>query len=583
MKRPVFFKLSMSYLLLVLVVAGLMLMFMLRSFHAHSIETSTRDLHRIGLALSHQIRPLMENGQPEELNALISAVSRDVQARITVIHGLGKVLADSDNTAASMENHRRRPEVLAALTGSMGQSIRYSTTLGRDMLYVALPLETTGGITAVLRLSIPLEDIQILLGAMRTDLLVLASIIILFSLLIALLFSHAVSSPIRRLSRASRRLAEGDFKERVWLRTGDEIQELAESFNNMAERLEGSFAELASSKEELEGIVSSMAEALLALDEKGRVRLANSSAERLFGTGKVLGRYYWEIVRSPQLNNLIERASRQQATDTVDIDDKVYLCSVTPVSSGKARVVLMHDITEMKRLEKIKRDLVVNVSHELRTPLTAIKGFTETLLEKRSDGSAEYLEIIKNHTDRLINIINDLMELSGLESGEVRLDAEDVSLRGLIEETLALFGPALKAKNLAAKIEGPQQDVIIRGDAYRLEQLLTNLIDNAVKYTEQGGITVSFGSSQNIAVVKVADTGIGIPREHLGRIFERFYAVDKSRSRKLGGTGLGLSIVKHVVTLHKGTISVTSRPYGGTTFTITLPLAAGSPHREATG
>ena len=311
MKRPVFFKLSMSYLLLVLVVAGLMLMFMLRSFHAHSIETSTRDLHRIGLALSHQIRPLMENGQPEELNALISAVSRDVQARITVIHGLGKVLADSDNTAASMENHRRRPEVLAALTGSMGQSIRYSTTLGRDMLYVALPLETTGGITAVLRLSIPLEDIQILLGAMRTDLLVLASIIILFSLLIALLFSHAVSRPIRRLSRASRRLAEGDFKERVWLRTGDYIQELAESFNNMAERLEGSFAELASSKEEMEGIVCPC-EALLALDEKGGSDWPTAVRRDYSAQAKFSG-YYWEIVRSPQLNNLIEqpRGSRQ--------------------------------------------------------------------------------------------------------------------------------------------------------------------------------------------------------------------------------------------------------------------------------
>ncbi|HPA85793.1 MAG TPA: ATP-binding protein, partial [Deltaproteobacteria bacterium] len=571
-----------SYLLLVLVVAGLILIFMLRSFNAHSIEASTRNLHRVGLALGHQIRPLMENERPEELDTLITAVGKDIQARITIIDSQGKVLADSGNTASSMENHRHRPEVLAALTGSAGSSIRYSTTLDKDMLYVSLPLESTGRMPAALRLSIPLENIHVLLSAMRKDSLMLASAIILFSLLIALLFSHAVSSPIRLLSRASRRLAEGDFKSRVRLKTNDEIQELAESFNDMTERLEISFAELSSNKEELEGIVSSMSEALLALDDRGRVRLANRSAGDLFGTEKVIGRYSWELIRAPELNGLIERASQQPAAESIDLEDKTYLCSVTPIRSGKAKVILLHDITEMRRLEKIKKDLVVNVSHELRTPLTAIKGFTETLMEESTDSHLEYLKVIKNHTDRLINIITDLLELSKLEAGEFRLDAEDVPLRALIESVLALFGPALTSKNLTAGIEGPQQDVIIKGDPFLLEQLFTNLIDNAVKYTEKGGITISLGSSQNIAVVKVTDTGIGIPREHLGRIFERFYVVDKSRSRRLGGTGLGLSIVKHIVTLHKGAISVTSRPYGGTAFTITLPLAALS-SKNATG
>lgn len=577
MKKPVFFKLYLSYLLLVLVVAGLILTFMLRSFNAHSIETTTRNLHTLGLALRHQIRPLIEQERPDELDSLISAVGRDIRARITIINSQGKVLADSDNTAASMESHRHRPEVLAALTGSVGSSIRYSTTLDKDMLYVALPLETTGGIPAAIRLSIPLEDIQVLLGAMRTDSLGLASIIILFSLLIAFFFSHAVSTPIRLLSKASRRLAEGDFWARVRLRTNDEIQGLAESFNDMAERIESSFAELSAGKEDLEGIISSMTEALLALDSHGKVRLVNRSAGDLIGTERVIGRYYWEVIRSPQLSSLVEKASQQPATGSIDLDEKTFLCSVTPIRAGKAKVLLLHDITEMKRLEKIKRDLVVNVSHELRTPLTAIKGFTETLMEESTDSSLEYLTIIKNNTDRLIKIITDLMELSELELKEVVPEVEDVPVRALLESVIALFEPALKKKNLIARIEGPHQDVVIKGDPFRLEQLFLNLIDNAVKYTEEGGVTVSFGSSQNIAVIRVTDTGIGIPREHLGRIFERFYVADKSRSRRLGGTGLGLSIVKHIVTLHKGAINVTSRPYGGSTFTITLPLAAGSP------
>lgn len=581
MKRPVFLKLYLSYLLLVLVVAGLILIFMLRSFNAHSIEASTRNLHRVGLALGHQIRPLMENERPEELDTLITAVGKDIQARITIIDSQGKVLADSGNTASSMENHRHRPEVLAALTGSAGSSIRYSTTLDKDMLYVSLPLESTGRMPAALRLSIPLENIHVLLSAMRKDSLMLASAIILFSLLIALLFSHAVSSPIRLLSRASRRLAEGDFKSRVRLKTNDEIQELAESFNHMAGRLESAFAELSAGKEELEGIVSSMTEGLMVLDSQARIRMANRSALDIVGCGDASGRYAWELIRSPDFDRLLEESLTAPARGSIDLGDKTFLCSIAPILSGRARVMLLHDITWMRRLEKIKRDLALNVSHELRTPLSAIKGFAETLREESTGEHLEYLEVILRNADRLIGIVDGLLELSELEGENPAIDIREVRLREIVEGVFSLFRQKLEEKGLTASVEETRPGVTIRGDPFRIEQLFINLIDNAIKYTQEGGITVSLGGSQNIAVIKVSDTGIGIPREHLGRIFERFYVVDKSRSRKLGGTGLGLSIVKRIVSLHRGTISVSSRPCEGTSFTITLPLDASSPEDRA--
>ncbi len=577
MRRPVFLKLFVSYLLLILVVAGLILALVFNSLNSHSIETSTRSLQKLGLALRHQVRALIAGGLTGELDSLVRGIGEETHTRITVIDGRGSVLADSGNIPQTMENHGNRPEVLTALTGSMGRSVRFSTTLGKDMLYVALPLEPGGAAQPVLRMSMPLEDIDILMRSMRAGALELAAITVALSLLIAFFFSHAVSSPIRELNRASRRIAGGDFGTRVTLRTGDEIQELAESFNDMAERTERSFTEISESREELEGILSSMSEGLLVLDSQGRIQLANQSAREIAGAKDIAGRCSWEVIRSQRLNELVERAPQQPVSGEIELGEKIYLCSITPVPSGKTRVMLLHDITGMKRLEKIKRDLAVNVSHELRTPLTAIKGFTETLMEECRGDHREYLRIIERHTDRLMNIVTDLLDLSELEEEETRLHVEDVHLGELLGNVLTLFEPIIARKNLTAVTEGTQAGVVIKADPFRLEQLFTNLVDNAVKYTENGGVTVSLGSSQNIAVVKVADTGVGIPREHLGRIFERFYTADKSRSRRLGGTGLGLSIVKHIVTLHRGTIHVASRPSQGTTFTVTLPINAHSP------
>jgi two-component system, OmpR family, phosphate regulon sensor histidine kinase PhoR len=573
MKKPIFIKLFASYLLLIIALSAIILSIVFRSFSSHVTDTTAEGLRKLGLSLQYTIKPFLEQGRIHDLESAVRQIEADIHVRVTVIDSQGTVLADSEHSPETMENHMNRPEVRAALSGTMGRSIRYSTTLKRDMLYVALPMKSGVKTEAVIRTSIPLENIDPLLFTVKRHTLELVSIIVLSSLLVALLFTHALSARIRSLYKASKRLAGGDFSARVSLQGEDEIEELAGSFNEMAERLERYFSELTRSKEELEGIISSMDEGLLVLDSQGRIMLANRSVNAITGTDNTAGRYYWELIRSPRLNSLFDMAAQGSLTDEIELGEKTYLCSITPIHSGKDRIILLHDITEMKRIETIKRDLAVNVSHELRTPLTAIKGFTETMIDEGESGKLEYLEIIRRHTDRLINIINDLLDLSEMEASGMKIAAEDVRLKPLIESVLLMFDRKLKDKGLKASLEETSGDVVVKGDPFRLEQLFTNLIDNAIKYTEEGGITVTIESDRQNAVISITDTGIGIPKEHIERIFERFYVVDKSRSRKLGGTGLGLSIVKHITNLHKGSIAVSSRPYSGTTFTVTLPRA----------
>lgn len=571
MKIPIFFKIFAGYLLVCLALSGLFLVITFQTIRSHYLETSTSNLKSLSIAVKETAQPLIQREDVSGLDSLMKNLGEELNTRITIINAQGIVLADSETDSESLENHRNRPEVLAALSGNIGRTIRYSTTIKKDMLYVAMPMELGGRITAVMRMSLPFEDIDDLLNTLRWNILQLASIIIIFSIIIALLFSHIISLPIRELNRASRQVASGNLNVRVSLRNKDEIRELAESFNDMTEKLQTSFSDLSQSKEEVESIISSITEALLVIDNEGRILMFNESAKKIIKSNTIAGKYYWEVIRSGQFNALVERAGKAPASNDFALDDKSYLCSITPIRSGKAKVILLHDITQMKQIETIKKDLVVNVSHELRTPLTAIKGFTETLLDEETSQNKEYLEIIQRHTDRLINIVNDLLDLSELEERAIKLNYEKIDLHDIIDKVMVIFSQKLEDKGLEFNTEG-SNPAAFHADPFRLEQMFSNLIDNAIKYTEKGSITISIENSPSEVTIKTSDTGIGIPKEHLQRIFERFYVVDKSRSRSLGGTGLGLAIVKHIVSLHGGTISVQSRSQVGTTFTIKLPV-----------
>jgi two-component system phosphate regulon sensor histidine kinase PhoR len=342
----------------------------------------------------------------------------------------------------------------------------------------------------------------------------------------------------------------------------------------MTDQIRTLFTQLSHQKEELNSIISSIQEGLLVFDKQGKITLSNESFKKITGGSDIKGKFYWEVVREPHFGELIKRvrAEKRNYVEEVVLHDKIFLCSTTFLGAREEIVVILYDITEMKSIEKIKKDFVVNVSHELRTPLTAIKGFVETLEEEIDEKNRHYVDIIRKHTDRLINIVKDLLTLSELEEKGTTLELEEVHLGNMMERIFKIFDPQMREKNLMRELKVENNLPLIKADSFKLEQAFVNLIDNAVKYTEQGKITLSLKQRDNQVMIEIEDAGIGIPDEHIPRIFERFYVVDKSRSKRLGGTGLGLSIVKHIVHLHNGTIDVKSTPNQGTTFSITLPI-----------
>jgi two-component system phosphate regulon sensor histidine kinase PhoR len=350
----------------------------------------------------------------------------------------------------------------------------------------------------------------------------------------------------------------------------DEFQPLADKFNQMAAQLAASLAQIRRQKTELETILASMPHGLLVVDEQGRIKLSNKSLRRIAETDELDEHFYWEIFREAEFGALLKQAAqtRQNHFGELAKNDRYYAVIVAPLAENSL-VVLLQDNTETRELERIKRDFVANAAHELRTPLTAIKGFAETLEDEVQFGQKHYVEVIKKNTERLISIVRDILTLSELETGRA-LEKEKINLQILLADLQNIFAARLQEKGLAFSII-EETPVEISGDIFKLQQVFINLLDNAVKYTEKGGVTIRLAKTKTCAVVSVEDTGSGIPSAEQNRIFERFYVVDRSRSRALGGTGLGLSIVKHIVLLHNGEITVESSPRGSK-FTVALPL-----------
>ena len=573
MKASIFTRIFGGYLVLIVALAAFVLLFSFGIIREHYLQTLTTGLTQTATALRFSIAPLIERMNLDGMHRFVGTAARETSTRITVIDSTGVVLADSEESPKKMENHKGRPEVADALAGKVGHSLRYSSTAGRETLYVAIPIQKEGTLQGVLRTSLTVRQIDVLLGSLRAHILQISLIIALIALAAAFLFSRSLLVPIREVTAAARRLADGDLNARVFLKRGDEIKELAGSFNDMAERISTLVTELSRQKEELNGIVDSIQEGLLVLDKGGKVLYSNDSFARFVQQPALEGKYFWEVLRNPQFFELIEKARRdgRSLTEEVQIGDRVYLSSVTFMPLRQELVSVLHDVTDIKNVERVKRDFVVNVSHELRTPLTAIKGFVETLEEEVSDPGKRYVDIIKRNTDRLINIVQDLLLLSELEE-QGALHLEEIDVAPVLENILRIFDDRLREKHLSVKTDIGQGVPRIKADPFKLEQVFVNLIDNAIKYTEKGEIAVRIGTTGSKVIIEVHDSGIGIPRQDLRRVFERFYVVDKSRSRKFGGTGLGLSIVKHIVLLHNGSIDVDSTPGTGTTFTVTLPV-----------
>jgi len=573
MKHSIFSKIFGSYVLIVLLLSTLILFFSFRVFKNFYISSVTDELKILGNALESEVAPYLEEKSFQALDVSVKDLGRKIKIRITVIKPQGVVLADSQKDPKLMENHRNRPEIIQALTNSVGSFSRYSTTIKEDMLYVALPVRKDGKTIAVLRLSVLLKDLHNLLAILQKEILKSELVIIVICLVGAFIFLKSLTRSIKKVNIAFQKVASGDFETKVFLKRNDEVKQLADGFNLMTDQIKNLFEELSFQKDNLNSIFASIQEGFAVLDDKGRIILSNESFKKIAQTKLADGKLYWEVIRDVKFGELVKkvRENKRNLSEELELNGKFYLSSATFLTLRDQIVIVFSDITETKNMEKIKRDFVVNVSHELRTPLTAIKGFAETLEEEVGENAKTYAEVIKRNTDRLINIVQDLLLLSELEEKGSKLESEDVNLKHLVENVSRIFKSRLTDKGLDFRLNVEGGLPVVKGDSFKLEQMLINLLDNAVKYTEKGKIVLALKRKDETVEIIVEDTGIGIPQEQLARIFERFYVVDKSRSKKFGGTGLGLSIVKHIVLSHKGTIAVESSLAKGTTFTISLP------------
>ncbi|MBI5375069.1 MAG: HAMP domain-containing protein [Candidatus Schekmanbacteria bacterium] len=573
MKRTIFTKILSGYLVIIFSLCSLILIFSFNTIKSHYIQLLEQDLTRLALSVKVTIAPMLEEKKYNDIDALIKTTGPELNTRITIILSDGTVVADSEKDPHTMENHKARPEIIEASNGNPGSSLRFSATINEEMLYLALPLKKGNEIEGYVRLSLHLKDINPLLTKLEISIAGIAAVILIISVIGAVFLARNLARPIKDLSAASKKFAEGDFDVRVFLNNKDEMRDLADNFNYMTGEIRNLFGELSSQKDELHGIISSFQAGVILIDKSGTIILCNEKAKQIAGNEMISGKSFWEGLRNPDFNEIVDnvRMNRINKEGEIEICSRIYHCSASYIPAKDEIIVLLHDITELKNIEKVKKDFVVNVSHELRTPLTAIKGYVETIEDEIDDKNRNYIEIIKRNTDRLVNIVNDLLLLSELEEKGTRLTIEKVNLKGIIENSIKALEHKAREKNIEMKVEADEKVPLVRGDPFKLEQLFINLIDNAIKYTDQGKVTVTLRCEASNVIAKVTDTGIGIPKEDLSRVFERFYVVDKSRSKKSGGTGLGLSIVKHIVMLHNGRIDIESTPGEGSKFTVTLP------------
>lgn len=573
MNKTFSIKLFISFFIVTLLFTFFFIILTFPLIKKHYINTLTDELKELAFVIEPQIVPLIKEGSADDIDKLVKELRKNIETRITVIDPKGVVLGDSDEEPITMENHSDRQEIVSALKGNIGSSIRFSDTLKKSMLYVAVPISDGGPNLGVVRVSLFLSHIDVLIGKLQKRILYIVMGIMLVSLVGALLFSRALSKPVREIEKTAQKVADGDFKARVFLKQRDELGKLASRFNYMAERIDTLFTELTLQKDELFGIISSIEEGIIVLDRDGKIMLMNESFQKIAGIDSSIGTYFWEIIRKPELDEIVKEAQVKKGSTHREMafGERVFHVGASYVPSKNEIVLTFHDITDIKSLEAVKKEFVTNISHELKTPLTAIKGFLETMGNVSNKKNAHYLNIIKRNTERLISIVGDISHLSELEERSILPSLEPVEINGIVLDVISIFETRIKEKGITLITNLEKRKTVISADPFQMEQMIINLIDNAVKYTNEGEIKVTTERDNGWFTLSVSDTGIGIPDKDLPRIFERFYRADKSRSRRLGGTGLGLSIVKYIVLLHNGIINVNSIHGSGTIFTVKLP------------
>jgi two-component system, OmpR family, phosphate regulon sensor histidine kinase PhoR len=566
----IFFKLLASFLLVI--AAGMVpLGFSLRHAWESSLRAEIeRNLQQKAVMFAHRV----QTDRGHSLQEITSEEGQAAGARATVIDARGKVLADSEMSPGDAENEAGRPEFAAALAGKIGQSTRGGGSLQLPFLYISVPI--SGG---AVRLAYSMSDLQSDTISLRRMLLFGIGASFVVAVLVAALMTHFLSRRLQRIVDFAGKISAGDLSARIDDNAGDEIGKVASALDKTARQLEENFSALQNSRHQLETLLNSMQDAVIAVGADDRVQWANHSMDALVPQRTRLHVPLVETVRDPEFLRAVHTASVQrQATSaraTSILPSRTFDVTAAPLPAGGA-VAVLRDLTEVERVEKTRRDFIANVSHELRTPLTSIQGYTETLLDVSEDGdhSREFLEIIRKNAMRISRLTEDLLTLARVESGEQRFEMQAVVPRTLLEDALESFQEIAAGQGIQLLIEDAAETPV-EADREAMHQVFSNLVDNALKYGGTGGGKVVLGAHpcEHGVEFYVRDFGGGIPSEHLPRLFERFYRVDKARSRESGGTGLGLAIAKHIVLAHRGSIRAESELNHGSTFLFILPAA----------
>ena len=564
---------------------------------AWSASSSFKQLHidslkeDLALRCALAAEPLMEHWSPGDKElplAICSEIAKRASARFTLIDISGHVLFDSEEEPAKMGDHSSRPEFIAAMKGAPGSSVRYSATLNKNMLYVAIPVGKGGKSEAALRLAIPTTRVDEEMRGLYARLALAGFATAVAVALLSLLLSRGISHPMDEMRKSACRIAAGELDHRIPAPDTEELFELSASLNRMAEQLKCRLREITHEKNEREAILSSMSEGVIAIDSDARIISVNRAATSLLKlSGSVDERFFHEAIRNSALQDFVsELLSEAASTKEAEIEFHNEDQRLFQVKGGSLKdssgfqigaLIVINDITRIRQLEDVRRDFVANVSHEIKTPVTAIKGSVETLLEGAMNNPVDaerFLKIIVKHAERLNALVEDVLSLASVESVDApeRLNLVDCKLKDLMETAIGLCREKADARQISFETD-VKDDIVLKVDRSLLEQAIVNLVDNAIKYSVDGSKIELKGlhDANGRTLISVRDSGAGIPKEHLPRLFERFYRVDKARSRRLGGTGLGLAIVKHIVQSHNGSVSVESTPGGGSIFTITLP------------
>jgi two-component system phosphate regulon sensor histidine kinase PhoR len=564
-------------------------------FNRHSrqffLENTEKELMVRARLIEFKITEIL-SGKPvrnQKLNDLCRDLGESIQTRVTVVAPSGEVMADSLARTATMENHKNRPEIQTALTGEKGVSIRYSRTLDQNMMYFALPVEGNTGIAAVIRTAIPLTAIEKNIRSTRNKVFGFLILTVIAAAGVSWYVTRKIIQPLEAIKKGAQAFARGDLSNRLAVPDTEELSELARSMNQMAENLTNRIQEALNRQRELEAVHASMQEGVIAIDNQEKIITINDAAARIFNFPAIemKNKNVLEVARNYELQSFIRTAlsTHEPVEDDILIhQDKDHILNIHSSALWDSQdhrmgtLIIFHDITRIRRLEKMHKDFAANVSHELKTPLTTLKGFIETLQEMPDSSSEDrsgFLKILEKNVNRMIELINDLLSLSRLERLEgTGVRFADNQLFILIQGAVAACGPLAEKKQIQIQITCPQ-DLTVRVDPVLMEQAIVNLVENAVKYSlKNSQVDICARSTSKDIQIDVRDAGPGIAKEHLPKIFNRFYRVDKGRSRQEGGTGLGLAIVKHIIQYHNGQITVSSVKGKGTVFHIRLPSHA---------